>query len=100
LINVSLLRIFLNTGLTGFPTKKSGPDPNDADYQIPTRGTSKDGEEVDAAERGGCARLNFNILLATNEAKGEFLRYESKHQLVYPPYHLEATSYGLSSIPL
>jgi hypothetical protein len=27
MINVSLLRIFLNTGLTGFPTKKSGPDP-------------------------------------------------------------------------
>jgi hypothetical protein len=33
-INVSLLRIFLNTGLTVFPTKKSGPEhcrtlPND-----------------------------------------------------------------------
>jgi hypothetical protein len=27
LINVSLLRIFLKTGLAGFPTKKSGPDP-------------------------------------------------------------------------
>jgi hypothetical protein len=24
---ISLLRIFLNSGLTGFPTKKSGPDP-------------------------------------------------------------------------
>ncbi len=52
MINVSLLgRIFLNTGLT---SGEVGPRPhrtlpNDADYQIPTRGTSKDGDKVDAA---------------------------------------------------
>jgi hypothetical protein len=45
-INVSLLRIFIkNTGLTGFPTKKSGPDPIEH-RRLPTKTaiTNKDGD--------------------------------------------------------
>jgi hypothetical protein len=76
MINVSLLRIFLKTGLTGFPTKKSGPDPIEHCRTTPItnfqpRERPETARRWMLLERGvNGPGLNFNTLLATNEAKG------------------------------
>jgi hypothetical protein len=96
MLNVSLLRIFLNAGLTGFPMKKSGPDPIEHCRTTPIT-KFQPGERPKTArrwmllERGADGpALNFNTLLVTNEAlkkTKKIILFEGKKRFVLPNQH-------------